>query len=102
MTLQRRFEGLLKGSRKGRNRMKKQLWAALALLALLAALRPAASRAGSLNPSVIGMFPKEVGEFAYADLKTARLRRNLTSEEVAQKIGTSRTWVKTGPPWSTK
>jgi len=25
-----------------------------------------------------------------ADLKTARLRRNLTSEEVAQKIGTSR------------
>ena len=28
--------------------------------------------AGSLSPSVIGMFPKQVGEFAYADLKAAR------------------------------
>jgi len=28
--------------------------------------------AGSLSPSVIGMFPKQVGEFAYADLKSAR------------------------------
>jgi hypothetical protein len=31
-----------------------------------------ASRAGSLSTAVIGMFPKEVGEFAYADLKSAR------------------------------
>jgi len=28
--------------------------------------------AGSLSPTVIGMFPKQVGEFAYADLKAAR------------------------------
>jgi hypothetical protein len=33
---------------------------------------PQASHAGTLNTSIIGMFPKEVGEFAYADLKTAR------------------------------
>jgi hypothetical protein len=37
-----------------------------------ASLLPAASRAGSLSTSIIGIFPKNVGEFAYADLKTAR------------------------------
>ncbi len=31
-----------------------------------------ASQAGSLSTAVIGMFPKDVGEFAYADLKSAR------------------------------
>ena len=40
------------------------------LLALLAV--PQGCFAGSLSTSVIGMFPKEVGEFAYADLKSAR------------------------------
>jgi hypothetical protein len=30
------------------------------------------SSAGSLSTAIIGMFPKDVGEFAYADLKTAR------------------------------
>ena len=40
------------------------------LLAALAA--PRGSWAGSLNTSVIGMFPKQVGEFGYADLKAAR------------------------------
>jgi len=40
------------------------------LAAILIAPRP--SSAGTLNTSVIGMFPKEVGEFAYVDLKTAR------------------------------
>jgi len=46
----------------------------LAALSLLAAMAfaPQPSAAGSLSTSVIGMFPKEVGEFAYADLKTAR------------------------------
>jgi hypothetical protein len=39
---------------------------------LLAALAPPSSSAGSLNTSVIGMFPKQVGEFGYADLKAAR------------------------------
>jgi hypothetical protein len=35
-------------------------------------LRPAASRAGTLGTDIIGLFPKDVGEFAYADLKKAR------------------------------
>ena len=41
---------------------------------LVAALAGAPQRcfAGTLSPSVIGMFPKQVGEFAYADLKSAR------------------------------
>ena len=38
--------------------------------ALMAA--PPATYAGSLGAQVIGMFPKQVGEFAYADLKSAR------------------------------
>jgi len=46
------------------------LTAALLLAALLAA--PVRTSAGSLSTSVIGMFPKQVGEFAYADLKAAR------------------------------
>jgi hypothetical protein len=36
------------------------------------ALIPQPSSAGSLSTAVIGMFPKEVGEFTYADLKGAR------------------------------
>jgi hypothetical protein len=44
---------------------------ALLLLAALA-FAPQPSSAGSLSTSVIGMFPKEVGEFTYADLKSAR------------------------------
>jgi hypothetical protein len=47
------------------------LVAGLWLLAALA-FAPQPSRAGSLSTSVVGMFPKEVGEFAYADLKSAR------------------------------
>jgi len=42
-----------------------------ALLASMLAVPPPA-RAGSLSTAVIGMFPKDVGEFAYADLKSAR------------------------------
>jgi len=46
----------------------------LAIGFLLAALAiaPQPSSAGSLSTAIIGMFPKDVGEFAYADLKTAR------------------------------
>jgi hypothetical protein len=44
--------------------------AGILLAAMIAA--PRHSQAGSLSNSVIGMFPKDVGEFAYADLKTAR------------------------------
>lgn len=41
------------------------------LVAMLAAI-PFRTTAGSLSTSVIGMFPKNVGEFAYADLKASR------------------------------
>ena len=48
--------------------------AALAAGFLLAAVVvvPQHSSAGSLSTAIIGMFPKQVGEFAYADLKSAR------------------------------
>jgi hypothetical protein len=49
----------------------KRLLISTTLVVALGAL-PQASRAGTLNTSVIGMFPKNVGEFAYADLKQAR------------------------------
>lgn len=42
------------------------------LLAAISLLLPALARAGSLGTDVIGMFPKNVGEFVYADLKKAR------------------------------
>ncbi|MFY9530178.1 MAG: hypothetical protein WBC04_06740 [Candidatus Acidiferrales bacterium] len=44
---------------------------AASLLALSATLAQPTS-AGSLSTAVIGMFPKDTGEFAYADLKAAR------------------------------
>src|SRR5499433_746332 len=45
--------------------------ASCALAALvMAAAKPA--RAGGLGADTIGLFPKDVGEFAYADLKKAR------------------------------
>ncbi len=49
-------------------------FAFLALAAIFASLAaiPSPSAAGSLSTGVIGLFPKQVGEFAYADLKTAR------------------------------
>ncbi|HUE42569.1 MAG TPA: hypothetical protein VMP12_03345 [Candidatus Sulfotelmatobacter sp.] len=49
----------------------RQLLAVVALASLtLFAPRPA--RAGRLGADIIALFPKEVGEFAYADLKKAR------------------------------
>lgn len=49
-------------------------FAAMATALLPAVLfgTPQRGFAGSLSPSVIGLFPKQVGEFAYADLKSAR------------------------------
>jgi hypothetical protein len=45
----------------------------LAVALLLSALCiPAPSFAGTVSTAVLGMFPKDVGEIAYADLKTAR------------------------------
>jgi hypothetical protein len=42
-----------------------------AVLAAWCVLAPIA-RAGTLSTSIIGMFPKDVGEFAYADMRQAR------------------------------
>jgi len=47
--------------------------AALAMAGVLAVPRPAL--AGRLGPDIIALFPKEVGEFAYADLKKARSQK---------------------------
>jgi hypothetical protein len=50
-------------------------WSALGAIAALATtllLAPYPARAGRLSTDIIALFPKQVGEFAYADLKTAR------------------------------
>ena len=47
--------------------------AAIVTAILLAAPRPA--RAGRLGTDVIALFPKNIGEFAYADLKKARSQK---------------------------
>jgi hypothetical protein len=39
---------------------------------LAACVLPPAVRAGTLGTDIIGMFPKDIGEFAYADLRQAR------------------------------
>lgn len=48
---------------------RKAAWIAVAAAAML--LVPA-SRAGTLDTGVIGLFPQDVGEFAYADMKSAQ------------------------------
>lgn len=45
---------------------------AVVALASLTLFAPRPARAGQLGADVIALFPKEVGEFAYADLKKAR------------------------------
>jgi hypothetical protein len=45
---------------------------AVAILAALTMFAPKPARAGRLGADIIALFPKEVGEFAYADLKKAR------------------------------
>ena len=52
-------------------RFTKVTFASLFLLGSLGWMAQPTS-AGTLSTAVIGMFPKEVGEFTYADLKTAR------------------------------
>src|SRR5207248_10080902 len=49
----------------------RQLVAAGVLVAMFLAM-PKPARAGRLGPDIIALFPKEIGEFAYADLKKAR------------------------------
>lgn len=50
------------------------MWAVAVLAALAASILavPRTAQAGTLSTAVIGMFPKDIGEFAYADLKSAR------------------------------
>ena len=43
-----------------------------AILVALPLAAPKPAHAGRLSPDIIALFPKEVGEFAYADLKKAR------------------------------
>ncbi len=50
----------------------KPKYAARVILPVLLAMLAPALHAGSVNPAVIGLFPKNVGEFAYADLRQAR------------------------------
>lgn len=45
---------------------------AAALIAAVLTLTPRPSTADSLSTTVLAMFPKDVGEFAYADMKSAR------------------------------
>ena len=45
---------------------------AAALAAVIVSTLPSRSAASSLSATVLGMFPKDVGEFAYADMKSAR------------------------------
>jgi hypothetical protein len=45
---------------------------AIGLLVLLSFAMPKPARAGRLAADTIALFPKEIGEFAYADLKKAR------------------------------
>lgn len=59
--------------------MKKQIARAITSAFLIAAsilstvtIAPKRATAASLSTAIIAMFPKNVGEFAYADLKTAR------------------------------
>ena len=49
----------------------RRLVAASILVAMVLAT-PKPARAGRLGPDVIALFPKDIGEFAYADLKKAR------------------------------
>src|SRR6202163_4290965 len=45
---------------------------AFAILVALCFVMPKPARAGRLAADTIALFPKEIGEFAYADLKKAR------------------------------
>src|ERR1700737_1601006 len=44
----------------------------LAIFIILGSVWPATSRAGSVGADLLGLFPKDSGEVAYADLKQGR------------------------------
>jgi len=53
-----------------RSTIRRQVAAGILVALSLAMPKPA--RAGRLGADIIALFPKEIGEFAYADLKKAR------------------------------
>ena len=53
-------------------KLSKILAAALVLCCVLGSVLAVPSHAGTLSTSVLGLFPKDVGEFAYADMRQAR------------------------------
>jgi hypothetical protein len=59
---------------KRRGRTIRRLVAASILVAMTLAM-PKPARAGRLGTDIIALFPKEIGEFAYADLKKARSQK---------------------------
>jgi hypothetical protein len=68
-----------------------RIFVAIGLLIAAAFALPKPAKAGTLGSDVISMFPKDVGEFGYADLKTARtlkwfpqLREQLLPERFRQ------------------
>ena len=66
-----RTEKLRATGRSGRDASARKFVAACALGAMML-FSPKPARAGRLGADIIALFPKEVGEFAYADLKKAR------------------------------
>lgn len=54
------------------NRIFKILVAGAVLLAAMCSAIPSRGASGALSTAVLGMFPQQVGEFAYADMKSAR------------------------------
>jgi hypothetical protein len=58
--------------RRSRGGTRLARWVAAGVLAALAFAAPKPAQAGQLGADVIALFPKNVGEFAYADLKKAR------------------------------
>ncbi len=54
------------------SRVSSRLVAAVVALACLTLFAPRPARGGQLGADIIALFPKDVGEFAYADLKKAR------------------------------
>jgi hypothetical protein len=60
------------------NRSLARLILSLAVTAAIVAAIPGgwvpSAQAGSLSTDIIGMFPKDIGEFAYADMRAARAR----------------------------
>jgi len=54
------------------NRIAKIFVASGILLAAMLSAVPSQGSSGSLSPTILAMFPKQIGEFAYADMKSAR------------------------------